>query len=296
MDLFSKRAAMAHFLFNVLGVLFILPFLSLFIDAINYIGGDPAVKVANAHLIFNVGAGLLFVLIVKQFQKVVEYLVKGDEKEILLTTKYLEDKLPESNEEAFELIEKELKYNLEISNDIFNESVNSIKTNKDLSSKIEKLETLTDIIDDKISLALLELSKRELDEKEAKKIVKYSRISNSIEQLADICKRLNYTYLEHSKKGVYFTPDVVIELETSYLLLSKNFLLLNNSLPNSNDGNEEFVSNYNTLFKTVNSNYKSHIKRMTKNKTKLGSYFVETMAILENINDKLLELNRLTNI
>lgn len=296
MDLFSKRAAMAHFLFNVLGVVLILPFLSLFIDVINHIGGDPAVKVANAHLIFNVGAGLLFVLIVKHFQKLVEYLVKGDEKEVLLKSKYLEDKLPESNDEAFELIEKELKYNLEISNDIFNETVKTIKTNKDSSSKIEKLETLTDIIDEKVSLALLELSKRELDKEEAEKIVKLSRISNSIEQLADICKRLNYIYLEHSKKGMFFSPDVSIEFETSYLLLSKNFLLLNNTLPHSNEKNEEFVSNHNTLFKTVNSNYKSHIKRMSKKQTATGSYFVETMAILENINDKLLELNRLTNI
>jgi len=28
----------------------------------------------------------------------------------------------------------------------------------------------------------------------------------------------------------------------------------------------------------------------------LGSYFVESMSVLENINDKLLELNRLTDI
>jgi phosphate:Na+ symporter len=62
MDLFSRRAAMAHFLFNVLGLLLILPFLSSFIDVMNYIGGDPALKVANAHLIFNLCAGIFFIL------------------------------------------------------------------------------------------------------------------------------------------------------------------------------------------------------------------------------------------
>jgi phosphate:Na+ symporter len=296
MDLFSRRAAMAHFLFNVLGLLLILPFLSSLIDVMNYIGGDPALKVANAHLIFNLCAGIFFILILKYFKRLIEYLVKGEEKEILLNTKYLNDILPESNEEAFELIGNELKYNLEISNEIFNISMNAIKTNVNSIPKIEKLETLTDILDDRISVSLLELSKRELNEDEAERIIKYSRISNSIEQLADICKRLNLTHYEYFQKGLAFEPDTLIEFETNHLLLSKNFLLLNQCLPNKNENNEEFVKNYNTLFKTVNLNYKFHIKRMAQKQTLSGSYFVEGMAILENINDKLLELNRLTNI
>jgi phosphate:Na+ symporter len=296
MDLYSKRAAMAHFLFNVLGVLIILPFLPSFIDAVNYFGGDPAIKVANAHLIFNLAAGIFFVIVLKHFKKIIEYLVKGEEKEILLTTKYLNNGLPESNDEAFDLIEKELRYNLEVTYDIFNESINSMKSNKYSIPKIEKLETLTDIIDDKVSSALLEISKRDLDAEDAEKIVKYTRISNSIEQLADICKRLTYTNQDYSKKGIIFKPETLIEFETNYLLLSKNFLFIMNSIPFSNENNEEFISNYNKLFKAVNSNYKSHVKKMIGRRTELGSYFVEGMALLENINDKLLELNRLINL
>lgn len=296
MDLFSKRAAMAHFLFNVLGVLIILPLLPLFIDLINYLGGAPAIKVANAHLFFNLGAGIFFVLIVKYFQMLIEFLVKGDDKEVLLTTRYLNDKLPESNEEAFDLIEKEIKYNLEVSNEIFNQAIIAIKTKKNLSSKVVKLETLTDIIDEKISLSLLEISKRDLSTHEAEKVIRYARISNSIEQLGDLCKKLNLTYLDYVDKGIFFGTETLLEFETNYLILNKNFYILSLNFPFNNENSEDFNLNYNTLFQNISSQYKSHIKRMTLKKSPLGSYFVESMSVLENINDKLLELNRLTDI
>lgn len=296
MDLFSKRAAMAHFLFNVLGVFLLLPFLSMFIDLINYIGGDPAIKVANAHLLFNVGAGLLFIVTIKYFKILIEHLVKGEDKEILLSTKYLNDKLPEDNDKAFELIEKELAYAFEVSKLIFDESVISVKTKKDLTQKIEKMETLTDILDEKVSLALLELSGRELDNEDAERIIKYVRLSNSIEQLADMCKRLNLTHVEFQRKGIIFSPEALIDFETNCLTLSKNFLILTDKIPKNHAENEEFVLNYNTLFKTINLNYKAHIKRMKSKKSTSKSYFVEATSILENINDKLIEINKLTNL
>lgn len=295
MDLYARRAAMAHFLFNFLGVLILLPLLPEFMNLINLIGGDSANKVANAHLLFNIGAGIIFMLFIKQFQYIVEHLVKGDDKEVLLGTKYLNDELPENNDEAFNLIEKELKYGLEITNEIFNESFNAIKTKRDLTYKIDKLETLTDIIDEKVTDCLLELSKRELTSNEAEKIIKYARMSNSIEHLGDMGKRLNSIYTIYTNKGIYFTSEGLIEFETNYIILAKNFFIISNNFPFSNENNEDFVSNYNTLFKNINLNYKFHIKRMVSGKTLLGSYFVESMSILENINDKLLELNRLMN-
>lgn len=295
MDLYAKRTAMAHFLFNVIGVILLLPFLSEFTIIINYIGGEPANRVANAHFLFNLSAGLLFLIFIKQFKFIIEYFVKGDDKEVLLGTKYLNDKLPDNNDEAFNLIEKELKYNLEITNEIFNESFNAIKTRRNLTYKIEKLETLTDIIDEKVTDSLLELSKRELTSNEAEKLIKYARMSNSIEQIGDMGKQLNITYNMYNKKGICFNQEGLIDFETNYIILVKNFFIISNNFPLSNENNEEFVSNYNTLFKNINLNYKSHIKRMVSGKTLLGSYFVESMSILENINDKLLELNRLMN-
>jgi phosphate:Na+ symporter len=54
MDSFAKRAALSHFLFNFFGMLICIPIISLIIFVVELIGGNIAMQVANAHLIFNV--------------------------------------------------------------------------------------------------------------------------------------------------------------------------------------------------------------------------------------------------
>lgn len=296
MNIFAQRLATAHFIANLSGVIIVLLILPQFSSIITYINPNPAIMVANAHLLYNMLVSFTFIILIKPFQRLIEYLVKGDEKEVVLGPKYLNDVLPENNEVAFDLIEKELKYNLDVSCDILNETFNAIKTKKDNSFNIYKLETLIDIIDDRIIFALLELSKHKLNSDDAEKIIRYSRLSNSIEQLADLCKNLNRTYIDFYNKGVFFDTETLLEFETNYLIICKNFYILSNTFPFDIEDKKLFLSNYEQVFKNTNTYYKSHIKRMTSKKSTLGSYYIESMAILENINDKLLELSKIIEI
>lgn len=72
----ARRAAVAHLLFNVLGVLVMLPFLRPVIDFIQYIDGATAQEVANFHVLFNVVSAFLFLLFIKPFARLVELIVK----------------------------------------------------------------------------------------------------------------------------------------------------------------------------------------------------------------------------
>ena len=56
----ARRAATAHVLFNVLGVLVFLPFLGPFTSLVRVTSAVPARQIANAHTIFNVTNTLLF--------------------------------------------------------------------------------------------------------------------------------------------------------------------------------------------------------------------------------------------
>jgi phosphate:Na+ symporter len=75
MDLAAKKTALSHFLFNVGGVLLFLPLLLLFGDRLNAIETDPAIALANIHLVFNVATSLLFVLLLTPFTRLVEALM-----------------------------------------------------------------------------------------------------------------------------------------------------------------------------------------------------------------------------
>lgn len=63
----SKRAAMAHTIFNVLAVLIMIPFAFVFGNYVQSLGGNIEQQVANAHLIFNLGAAVLFLILIKPF-------------------------------------------------------------------------------------------------------------------------------------------------------------------------------------------------------------------------------------
>lgn len=72
----GKRVAMAHFLFNFLGVIIFLPFVGVFSRLISHINIALPGQVALSHLIFNVIIAIIFILAIKPFTKLVYNSVK----------------------------------------------------------------------------------------------------------------------------------------------------------------------------------------------------------------------------
>jgi len=72
----ARRAAVAHFLFNTIGVLIMLPFLRPIINFIQYIDGATAQEVANFHVFFNIVSAFLFLIFIKPFARLVELVVR----------------------------------------------------------------------------------------------------------------------------------------------------------------------------------------------------------------------------
>jgi phosphate:Na+ symporter len=75
MDLAAKKTAVSHLLFNVFGVILFLPPLLLFGDRLNRLEMDPAIALANIHLIFNLATALLFILFLHPFTRLVDSLL-----------------------------------------------------------------------------------------------------------------------------------------------------------------------------------------------------------------------------
>ena len=67
----AKKAAVAHFLFNVLGVVLILPFLKPVSAFILSLSDSPAMQVSLAHILFNVASAVLALVAIKWFEKLV---------------------------------------------------------------------------------------------------------------------------------------------------------------------------------------------------------------------------------
>ena len=296
MDLYAKRAATAHFLFNVGGVLIFLPFLSPFAGLVAGLGGTVAQEVANAHLIFNLTAAIIFLAVLEPFKRLVERVVPGEEKEIVFHTKYLGERVPRNNIKALGLIEKELHHLFDVTQGLFDESLGVIKSaDEQKANRVAKLEALNDFLDDRIEKALFALSARRLDEKEAERVVLLVRISNAVEQLGDKGRSLGYLAVDVGKTGLYLSPESIVELGGVYEKFRGNVGLVGESLPRVSPKNVSVMrKNDIALRELTNKSYQKHMKRMASEKAYAGSAFVEALSILEAANAKVREVRKLS--
>ncbi|MFT5312894.1 MAG: phosphate:Na+ symporter [Paraglaciecola sp.] len=79
MDISAKKAALSHFLFNVGGVIIFSPLLLIFGHRLSNVEMDPAIALANIHLVFNVATSLIFTLAINPFTRFVD-LIMGEGK------------------------------------------------------------------------------------------------------------------------------------------------------------------------------------------------------------------------
>ena len=107
MDVAAKKTALSHFFFNVGGVLIFLPILLLFGDRLNEFDANPAVALANIHLVFNVMASLIFVVLINPFTRLVDALLGEDKMDFARLA------IPTFNQQtAFETVKSDLRQNL----------------------------------------------------------------------------------------------------------------------------------------------------------------------------------------
>ncbi|HSF84462.1 MAG TPA: Na/Pi cotransporter family protein [Acidimicrobiia bacterium] len=106
----AMRAAVAHTLFNVGGVLIWLPFLNLLSNTMADLGGGTAREIANAHTTFNVANALIFIWFVPQMAALVTRLVpdRGGEGPTV-KAKYLDPELLRTPALALDRARQELR-------------------------------------------------------------------------------------------------------------------------------------------------------------------------------------------
>jgi phosphate:Na+ symporter len=75
MDAAAKKTALSHFLFNIGGVLIFLPVLLIFGHRLGEVTMDPALALANIHLIFNIATSLIFIALIGPFTRLVDMLL-----------------------------------------------------------------------------------------------------------------------------------------------------------------------------------------------------------------------------
>ncbi|MBN2086785.1 Na/Pi cotransporter family protein [Candidatus Peregrinibacteria bacterium] len=288
---FAKRTALAHMIFNILGVVIIWPFLPEFSSFVSSLGGSSAQQLANAHTIFNVLAAIIFLGLLTPFKKLIEKIIKTDEEEILISAKYIENGLPKTKKKMFSIIEKELTHFLHIAYKLYIKSSEFIISPSDKSKNtIEKYEVLANLLDEKIEGAILQLSTMNLTESEAKKTVLLVRISNMVEQLADTCKSLSGLRRSMSISSLSLSDDALSSIKNIVEKTDKPFFELQKGFPYNIENTEKLNRRLAGVPPAITKSYNEHIKRLKGRKAKGGSIFVEATSQIENATIRIKEI------
>ncbi len=210
----ARRAARAHFLFNVLGVIWMAFVFNLFIKLVYkiapwdpYLQGNFPLNLSLFHSVFNITNTLLFIGFIPILTRVVEKMIKSKPGDIpkKYTLKYISTGLQDTATMNLLNAKKELQKMSQVTVDMFNSFLDVFfhpEQKKGTSvEKIKEMEELTDQMQEEISKYLVECSKEELSEASISNVNAMMRIVHELESVGDSCfKLIILTQKKYDKK------------------------------------------------------------------------------------------------
>ena len=300
----ARRTANAHTSFNVIGVMYILPFVWLgwypkFIEWI--IPGEITMKtimvyIAVAHTVFNVVNTLVFLPFTNLLEKFVIKITpasKGIEIEGKL--KYLDRKLLTSNlftpHIAMTQARKEVLRMVEMAEEAVKISMEGLfqRDNK----KLDRVPDMEDAIDDlqrEITRYMVDLSRRHLPREVADEIPVWLHSINDIEKIGDHAENLGMLTERVLDDKLQFSEQGEAEIKQMYGLVSEMLSFSNRSLL---EVDRDVATAVLVIEQKVNDLYiasrQANLDRMNSGVSDptLGILFIDYMQNLEKIGDHL---------
>jgi len=199
----AARVAVCHVLFKIIGVLIMLPLIGPFAKFVVFISPSPGEgltgmqaaasvlprQVANAHTLFNIGIGVLFLPVVTLFARLVFWLVPDkplpevDE----IQPKYLSEMLLHTPSLALDAARHEIKRmgkRVDLMNSAMMPAV--LTGNREALQAVREMDDEVDMLYKHIVNYLAEVSKLQLNEYQTQKMMKLMAAVNDLEQIGDV--------------------------------------------------------------------------------------------------------------
>ena len=217
----ARRAALAHLLFNVFGVLWVLCVFYPFVDMVcGLVGYDPSmagqterlpVVLAMFHTCFNVTNTALLIGLISQMERIVCWLLpeKAEPEHEELRLKYIEGNLMQTPEIAVLQAQKETAHFAQRVQQMFG-MVRQLMDEKDeknfvhLFSQIEYQEDQTDRMELEIARFLEQVSQDHLSDETKAKVRQMLREVGELESIGDACYNLARTINRQRETGKDF--------------------------------------------------------------------------------------------
>jgi len=187
----AKRAAVAHFMFNLLGALIVLALLPLYLRIVTYTATDIARQIANAHTLFNVINTLIFLPFTALYAKLIKLIIPGEDRVYATGPKYIDDGLLRVPSVAISQTIKEIAGMLETTREMIKNAMAGL-FDEDTArlAEVAQQEESVDLLQLAVTEYITELSQRQLGVTESEMIPMLLHSVNDVERIGDHAENL----------------------------------------------------------------------------------------------------------
>jgi phosphate:Na+ symporter len=299
----SKRVALIHFTFNVIGTILFTAVVWIFKDPMVTLltslfpGTDSMslqMRVSVFHVIFNVTTTLVLLPFVSHLVKYSCTVIK--DKEIAddeLSLKYVDDRLLAMPPVALMQVKKEMDYMFSLVEDSILLSFEAIQT-KDLkkSEKILKNETIIDFTNSALTKFLIKLSAT-VEQSDEKVIGSYFHVLNDLERVGDHAENFYEIVLDMVAKKIEFSENGQADIEKMCDKVTQMLALSKDAFDNLNVAE---LSQLTLLEEEIDEMKKkltaNHFARLAEGNCNMSvsPYYSSTVAGLERVADHLVNI------
>ena len=310
----AKRAARAHLVFNLFGVVWMLFIFSSFLTAIDTFLVTPTYGSAYEntssvkwgltyfHIAFNILNTLLLVWFINGIEKIVIRITPAkNEEDKVYSLDFISGGLMSTPELSIVEASKEVA-NLGRTSAIMNTLTkkllhsNNAKEQKALIKELRHYEELTDIAEEEISKYLTGISSQEVSERTAKRISALLSIINDLETVGDIYYAISTVFNRKINDKIYLLPEQRSQLNDLILLVDSAFEIMVTNLDLNNNKNDysEAIEVEQKINKMRNKLKKMHLKGIENGEFNIqsASIFSELYTNLERAADHIYEVHQ----
>lgn len=290
----SKRAAVIHLLFNLLGTgMFILiALLTPYIEWIEKISSDPMAQIAISHIVFNVVSTVVLFPFAKLLVKLSCLIVPGkDDSESEMHCRFIDDRLLNTPPFAVMQVGKEVARMAKLARDNFETSAYALinRSDKDLDKVMEKEEVIN-YLNHHITSYLVKLNALDITDSDSDYIARVFHAINDIERVGDHATNLAEAAERNIGDGLTFSDAARDELNQ---LCGSVIILLDRSIEafdrqSLGDGEAKELSDLEEHIDDLTLTCQdAHIFRLNRNEcnTEAGMLYLNTITDFERVGD-----------
>ena len=313
----AKRAARAHLLFNIIGVIWMLLIFYSFLNLIDYVisetffnqlvieGDDESItrwSLAVFHLFFNIINTFLLIWFIKNIERTVVKLIssKGEDDEIHQLKYFSNNTL--SNEFSLIEVKKELEKFVKVTSKMnyFTKQLILETDRKKITKllhKLEQYEEITDRIENEVSEFLTKVNENDITSKSSEDIRSILSIISELESIGDVYYSISKNIQRKTEKKLYFVPSQRNNLLEMISVIKTLFNNLEVSMNNINEIDQKLVENSYIIENKLNKLHyelkKEHLKSIENKeyKIKSGIIYADLLTSLETVGNHITEIN-----